>query len=81
MTYTELIMERAALDDLPPSAEAANCAIRSYQSGDEVAWTRIQKEADRHNEITAALFTREFGNDENQLAERVLFGRVARPLN
>ena len=76
MSYTELIMERATLDDLPLSTDAANCAIRGYQSGDEVAWTHIQREADRHNTITAALFTREFGNVVDQLAERVLFAVV-----
>jgi len=69
-------MERATLEDLPLSADAANCAIRGYQSGDEVAWTRIQKEADRHNTITAALFTREFGDSLSQLGARVLFAVV-----
>jgi GNAT superfamily N-acetyltransferase len=73
MPYIELIMERATLDDLPLGSDAANCAIRSYQSGDEAAWTHIQREADRHNTITAALFTREFGNVVSHLAERVLF--------
>jgi GNAT superfamily N-acetyltransferase len=72
MLYTELIMERVTLDDLPLSADAANCTIRGYQSGDEAAWTQIQTEADRHNTITPALFTREFGNVVDHLAERVL---------
>ena len=76
MPYTELIMERATLDDLPPNTDAANCAIRGYQPGDEVAWTRIQSEADRHNTITAELFTREFSNVVDQLAKRVLFAVV-----
>jgi GNAT superfamily N-acetyltransferase len=76
MRYTELIMERATLDDLPLSVGAANCAIRGYRSGDEGAWTHIQTEADQHNTITAALFTKEFGDDVKELAERVLFAVV-----
>ncbi len=76
MPYTELIMERATLDELPLIPEAANCSIRGYQSGDETAWVHIQSEADRYNTITSALFTNEFGNVVDQLAERVLFAVV-----
>ncbi len=76
MPYTELIMERATLDKLPLNTDAANCSIRGYQSGDETAWTHIQRDADRYNTITSALFTKEFGSVVNQLAERVLFAAV-----
>lgn len=76
MRHTELTMERATLDYLPLSERAANCAIRGYRPGDEVAWTQIQTKADKHNTITTALFAREFGDDVSELAERVLFAVV-----
>ena len=69
----ELTMERLTLDNLPLCVNDEFCAVREYQPGDEVSWTRIQAAADRHNTITSTLFTREFGHDSREHTRRILF--------
>ncbi len=73
MDSPEVIMERMALEDLPATPELPGWGIRGYQSGDDVHWTEIQREADQYNVITPILFDREFGHDERTLSQRVLF--------
>jgi GNAT superfamily N-acetyltransferase len=76
MLNVEVIMERVTLDNLPSHTDTASCIIREYEFGDEVTWTQIQSEADRHNTITSTLFAREFGDVVGQLADRILFAVV-----
>jgi GNAT superfamily N-acetyltransferase len=73
LQFTEIIMERPTLDGLPPLSGGADFAVRDYQAGDDLAWRRIQAEADLHNAITPDLFAREFGDVASQHANRILF--------
>jgi GNAT superfamily N-acetyltransferase len=69
----ELTMVREHLNELPDYQLPAGYSIRAYQPGDEPTWVQIQALADQYNEITAALFTREFGRDPHKLAARQLY--------
>jgi len=65
-------MVREHLDDIP-QYDLPPYTIRPYQLGDEVAWMRIQSEADKYNSITPALFTQQFGSNPKILVERQFF--------
>lgn len=48
--------------------------LRPYGPGDEATWVAIHREAEQHHdEVSAALFRREFGADEALLAARQLY--------
>jgi GNAT superfamily N-acetyltransferase len=47
--------------------------LRPYQPGDEATWVAVHREAERHHEITPALFRQQFGTDEERLRARMLF--------
>lgn len=66
-------MIREHLDDIPQYDLLPLYTIRPYQLGDEVAWMRIQLEADQYSSITPALFAEEFGTDPKILVERQFF--------
>lgn len=66
-------MIRPNLDNIPDYPLPPPYTIRPYQAGDEVAWVRIQAEADKYNIITPALFRQEFGQNLHVLAERQFF--------
>ena len=78
MAYVELTMERLTLNDLPPLISDPLCAIRDYQSGDEISWTQIQSVADQFNTITSTLFAHEFGDDLTEHSRRILFAANSR---
>ncbi len=46
---------------------------RFYQTGDEAHWTAIQRAAETFFTIADTLFRREFGYDEDVLAQRMIF--------
>ena len=73
MPHIELTMERLTLDNLPSPADEGALTIRSYRSGDEIAWASIQAAADRYNMITPSLFIREFGCNFSEHTKRILF--------
>jgi GNAT superfamily N-acetyltransferase len=73
MQDVELEMERLTLDALPPHASGSASTIRGCQSGDEIAWRRIQTEADRYNTITSSLFTDQFDTNTSEHSRRILF--------
>jgi GNAT superfamily N-acetyltransferase len=66
-------MVREHLNNIPHYPLPAGYSLWAYQPGDERRWVRIQALADRYNEITPALFVREFGRDPAELAARQLF--------
>ena len=63
-------MVRPNLDNLPEFALPADYGLRWFQAGDEENWLRIHLAADHYNEITPALFQRQFGTAANLLRER-----------
>ncbi|MHC4435292.1 MAG: GNAT family N-acetyltransferase [Planctomycetota bacterium] len=66
-------MIRENLDGVPECPVPSGYSIRSYRSGDENIWLRIQSLADKYNKITPDLFQEEFGTDTRVLSERQYF--------
>lgn len=66
----ELVMVRTDLEGLPRFESPPGYAIRAYQPGDEPTWVRLQRAADRFNDVTPDLFRREFGADPDPLRAR-----------
>ena len=71
--YIDVRMIRENLDGVPECPVPSGYSIRSYQSGDEDIWLRIQSLADKYNRVTADLFQKEFGTDAKVLSERQCF--------
>lgn len=70
----EVRMIRRHLLDCPISAPLpAPYALRPYQPGDDATWVAVHAAAERHHEITPALFRQQFGTDEERLRARMLF--------
>jgi GNAT superfamily N-acetyltransferase len=65
-------MARHDLEDIPRHPVPDGYAIRPFAPGDAAAWVEIQGAADAYNEITPALFRREFGDDPGEQARRIL---------
>lgn len=65
-----LKMSRANLENVPEFAWPAGFTLRWYQPGDEAHWLRIHRAADRFNEISPALYERQFGPDKETLVSR-----------
>ena len=63
-------MTRPDLEGLPWFDPPPGFSVRAFAPGDEAHWLRIQAAADRFNEITPALFRREFGADVASLRAR-----------
>jgi GNAT superfamily N-acetyltransferase len=70
MMNEEIVMVRGHVLDIPQFEFPEGYSLRWYQPGDCDIWVSIQKEADLYNEITAALFEREFGGAERDLCNR-----------
>jgi len=71
--YIDVEMIRDSLDDIPDCTLPAGYSIRWSRPGDKDTWLKIQSLADEHNEVTPALFEREFGTDERVVSERQCF--------
>lgn len=69
----KVVMERASLEALPSYDLPQGFALRWYVAGDETAWRQIQAAADLHNDITADLFLKTFGNDPTAHRQRICF--------
>jgi len=61
-------------DRLPraPNSVPQPYSMRPFAEGDVPAWTAIQTDADRYNEITSALFQAAFGVARDAHTERIL---------
>jgi GNAT superfamily N-acetyltransferase len=70
-----VLMTRDHLDDLPDWPLPVGFSACWYQPGDEQAWIDIHRLAERHVEISAEVYRREFGTDPEPLCRRQLFLR------
>jgi GNAT superfamily N-acetyltransferase len=61
------------IGDFPMFALPMGYSFRAYRPGDEATWTAIQRAAERLFEIEETLFRREYGYDEDVLAQRMAF--------
>lgn len=66
-------MLRDSLQGLPDHLLPVGYSLRWYTPGDERHWVRIQRAADKHNEITPELFVEDFGTDPDITAQRQCF--------
>ena len=69
----DVVMTRQHLRDIPSWTLPTGHSFQWYRPGDEKKWHKIQRQADRLNDITPELFEHSFGTDEHLLKERVLF--------
>lgn len=61
------------LADIPNYPLPPGYGIRPYRTGDEGHWTAIQRSAETFFTVADTLFRREFGYDEEILAQRMVF--------
>ncbi|MBP7963036.1 MAG: GNAT family N-acetyltransferase [Caldilineaceae bacterium] len=54
--------------DLPPGV-----GVRTFRPGDEAIWAHIQDTADLYNHVTVEIHRRDYGTDEEVLAQRQFF--------
>lgn len=66
-------MMRENLDDFPEFALPKHFSMRWYQPGDENIWRQVQSVADKLNEITPELFSKQFGNDMSLISQRQIY--------
>lgn len=66
-------MIRENLDNIPYYPLPEPYSMHWYRPGDESAWLRIERLAERHFCIADDLFEREFGNKRDLLSERQCF--------
>ncbi len=66
----EIVMVRDHLHDIPQFALPAPYALRWYRPGDEQHWIDIHILADAPFTFGPELFRKEFGFDEQKLAQR-----------
>jgi GNAT superfamily N-acetyltransferase len=80
--YVSICMVRRELSALPECPLPSPFSFKWYQPGDEEHWLEIQRRADQYNQITPALFKRQFNDDAQELARRQCFilDREARPI-
>jgi GNAT superfamily N-acetyltransferase len=71
--YVSICMIRRELKAIPDHPLPSPFSFEWYRPGDEVHWLEIQRRADQYNQITPALFERQFGNDAQELARRQCF--------
>jgi GNAT superfamily N-acetyltransferase len=65
----DVVMFCADLNACPDYLPPPGYDLRLYRPGDAQQWVTIQQQADKFNEISPALFWRQFGDDEAMLAE------------
>ncbi len=65
---TELFVEQSR--DI---ATREYCQFRSFEAGMDSAWLSIQDRSDHYNVFPPGTFEKEFGNNESDLAKRMLF--------
>lgn len=63
-------MIRENLESIPEFTLPESYLLRWYRSGDEAAWTQIQRRSDNLNQIATELFAQQFGLDTALLATR-----------
>ena len=68
-----LMMIREDMENIPEFPVPAGFKLRWYEAGDETLWVHIQQLADQYNQITAKLFTQQFGTDPFLLSQRQCF--------
>ncbi len=66
-------MIRENLDNIPYYPLPQNYTMHWYRPGDEEAWMRIERLAEKHFVIADDLFEREFGKNRHLLSERQCF--------
>lgn len=66
-------MVRENLDHIPAHPLPDGYTLRYYAPGDDTTWTHIQAAADDINDVNLPWFRKEFGDDDNTIAERMLF--------
>ena len=66
-------MDRAHLEGVPEHSLPSPYRLRMYQTGDAQDWLEIHRLADRYTRVTADLFGRQFGDDQQRLADRQLY--------
>jgi GNAT superfamily N-acetyltransferase len=71
--YVSICMIRQKLDAIPDYTLPSSFSFKWYQPGDEEHWLEIHRRADQYNQITPALFERQFNNDTQSLAARQCF--------
>ena len=76
--YIEVIMSRHLDGELPPPKLPRGYHLRWYQAGDEEAWLAIHRRVGIYDPVSPDLFTREFGEHLEALAERQCFIEDAR---
>src|SRR5689334_1648914 len=70
----EVRMRRESLDGVPERPAPAPYHLRGYEPGDAERWVAVHRQAERHHaDVSAALFRREFGDDEDRLRARQLY--------
>ena len=71
--YVSICMVRHELNSILDYTLPSSFSFKWYRPGDEEHWLDIQRRADQYNQITPALFERQFGGDAQTLAERQCF--------
>ena len=66
-------MIRENLDNIPSYVMPNSYTIRLYKPGDEEAWLRIEREAEKHFPITDDLFDDQFSSSPELLGERQFY--------
>jgi GNAT superfamily N-acetyltransferase len=66
-------MVRHNLENIPNYSLPEPYTIRWYQTGDDQAWLRIEKEAEKKPLIKDELFDKEFGDKRELLPDRLFF--------
>lgn len=69
----DVILAVKRLEDVPRQPLPDGFSIRGYQPGDRATWTRIHADTHFYDPLSPDLHVREFGGDEDALAERQLF--------
>jgi GNAT superfamily N-acetyltransferase len=69
----EIMMVRDDIENVPPIDLPDGYVFRNFQTGDESAWTEIQRASDPFNVIDDGLFEREYGSAADDLPDRMWF--------
>lgn len=70
MENLSVVMIRETLDDVPQFALPPPFTVRWYRPGDAATWLRIHLAADKYSIFPPGKFQKQFGTDEQALAER-----------
>ena len=69
----QLVMANERLADVPQFAMPARYGLRWYQPGDVDTWVDMHRGIQDQIKVDAALFVREYGDDEERLATCMAF--------